>query len=372
MPKWLRIASFTLGLAGFLAILLLFMPSARVDLPVGEQHQSLTMKVFPGEAVPGVLPGGQIPALMVSTIIEGKLEAPATGELSVPVDAANAVVTITNQSDQPATVPEGTVFVAGGSPEVRFFTREQVVVQAGTGQTADVNVQAVQPGSAGNVAAGTIQLVEGIIGLQIQVNNAAPASGGRDRPGRTASEQDYSALYDRLLTSLAEDAKTTLLEGQDGQIVLVPGSLRVEQVIEQTRSPEVAIPSDRAALSLKIQYSGMAVQRSDLLAVAAAGLDGILPAGWQTVPGTLTAELTNAVVIMPDSWVVANLQTSRAVRQTFQLDKQGQELTGKTIREAAGILQQNLGLSEPPVIYTNPSWWQRMPWLAFRIAWGTK
>uniref|UniRef100_UPI003297A8B4 hypothetical protein n=1 Tax=Salmonella enterica TaxID=28901 RepID=UPI003297A8B4 len=72
----------------------------------------------------------------------------------------------------------------------------------------------------------------------------------------------------------------TSLQAQYGHdLLIIPESMAVESILEDTRQPAVNIPSDRVRLALKAAFKVMAVSREDLAAAATAGLDANLAEG---------------------------------------------------------------------------------------------
>ena len=310
-PNGLRISIFTLGVTAFLSLIALFLPSAIIELPIEPQPQVLDLTVYPGVGIPGVLPGGQIPAFDVQTIVEGQLETAATGEIMVPDQTAQTLVMVTNQTGQAVTLPAGTVLLASGTPSQHFLTTTSLEVPAGRGQKIEVQARAELPGSVGNIPAGAINSIMGPVGLQVTVANIAPAEGGTNRPGRAASESDYAQLYDQLLTSLNGIALNQLTS-EDPQSLVIPESVVVVEVQAETRQPAVGQPSDRLRLTLKVAFSAMAVSRADLYAAATAALDSALPTGLTPTPDTLALTQKAAWVVIPDQRLTLDLVVSRA------------------------------------------------------------
>jgi uncharacterized phage protein gp47/JayE len=118
--------------------------------------------------------------------------------------AAKATGTVTFSRSTPATsdivIPAGTR-VATADESVVFQTTEEVVLQQGQ-TSVDAAIEAVEPGSQGNVAANTItKLVDPISGIE-SVNNTSPTSGGSD--AETDEELRYRAI------TYAPSAKATV------------------------------------------------------------------------------------------------------------------------------------------------------------------
>lgn len=98
------------------------------------------------------------------------------------IEARKATGTVTFSRSTPAssdiTIPAGTR-VATSDESVIFKTTEAVVLKAGD-TSVDAPIEAVEPGSAGNVATNTItKIIDPISGIE-SVTNPEPTSGGRD------------------------------------------------------------------------------------------------------------------------------------------------------------------------------------------------
>ena len=367
IPFVFRVSLFILGVAAFFALIALFLPSATVEIPLQQETQTLSLTVYPGVGIPGMLPGGQLPAVVIQTTVEGRLAAAATGEITVPDKPAEALLTLTNQTDQMVVISAGTAFMTMTDPKQRYLTLAQVVVPAGMGQESEVRVQAEAHGSAGNVPAGAIQAAAGLVGLQISVTNPAPAEGGGDRIGKAASEADYNQLYDTLITSLTETALTNLQAQYGHDLLIVPESMAVEKVLEDTRLPAVNVPSDRVSLALKVAFTAMGVSREDLTAAATAGLDANLAEGWQADPASLTIEKKTAWVIIPGQRLTLDLLVARLTNPMVNAAQLFADIQGKPVAEARRIAQSEWGLNQLPNIFMSPIWWPRLPFLPFRI-----
>lgn len=366
LPNWLRVSVFSLGVAAVLALLVMFLPSASIEIPVSAQTQTLNLTVYPGVGIPGVLPGGQIPAVNIQTVVEGQLETVATGEVLVPDQSAQALVTVTNQTGQTVSIPAGTVLLAQGTPSLRFETLTTLDLPAGRGQQVDVQVRAQAPGALGNVAAGTISTIEGPIGLQVTVANGTLAEGGSDRPGRAASEQDYAQLYDSLLTSLTGTALSRL-STDNSQLMVIPESLVVNEVVEEIRQPSVGQPTDRIRLSLKVVFSCLAVSRTDLNAVATTALDANLVNGQTPLANSLSLTQKAAWMVVPGQRLTLDLQAARSTTPILNTTALFAEIRGLKVGDAGRLIQNQLDLDQPPTIRTAPAWWPRLPLLPFRI-----
>ena len=121
------------------------------------------------------------------------------------IAAKKATGTVVFSRSSPATsdilIPAGTR-VAVSDESVVFQTTEAVVLTAGN-TSVEAPIEAIEPGSAGNVAANTItKIVDPISGIE-SVNNPNPTEGGRD------TETDEEFRY-RIKTTIQSLGKATL------------------------------------------------------------------------------------------------------------------------------------------------------------------
>jgi len=367
LPTWARIILFTIGMAGFLALVFLFVPSARVEIKLPRETQSIDLILYPEVGGDLVLPSGRIPATILTTTVEGQMEAAATGLATIPVGSASTVLSITNLTDQPITIPAGTVFSVPGDPPIRFESRIPVTIDGGFEENGQVTIHAIQPGSGGNTAANSISVVDGDLGYFVKVTNLQDASGGRDRQGLMASESDYTKLFDALVTSLLEDAGRDFLAQYGNDLILFSETLRVDKVESEIRQPETNSPADRVKLSLKIVVSSLAVSRADLISMAAPAMDAAQTGDKTVLPGSYAFSSPTRLNTTEGNRERWSIQVSRSMVQTVSLGEILSSMQGKPVQSVRKVVQANLNLSQPPEIEVSPAWWPRLPSIPFRI-----
>src|SRR5574340_998661 len=366
-PRGLQYFLFTLGLAAFLAVIALFVPGAVIEVSPARASQSIDLMVYPQVGVASVLPGGQIPAAEIRTTVSGQMEAVATGKIVVPDKPARVTLLLTNLTAEAVNVPARTVFVTLDPQPVRFLTLTGAALPAGVGQTIEVQAEAELPGTADNVPAGAIRAVEGPLGLLVEGTNPEPAAGGDDRAGRSASETDYSQLYDALITSLTETAVINLQAQYGHDLMILSESMRVEQVTDEVRQPPVDTPADRISLNLTAAISGLAVSTADLAAVAAPALDASLPADTSVEPGSYTFKSLSAPQVLSDGRMSWKIRVTRQLVQDVKIMGLALSVRGRTVSEVSQWIQTELALEQPPKISLFPAWLPRLPLIPFRI-----
>jgi uncharacterized phage protein gp47/JayE len=113
------------------------------------------------------------------------------GVTRLPATRASGTVTITGSPG--TTIPEGTIVstvASEDSPSIQFVTTEEVTIDE-TGNV-EVEIEAVEPGTLGNVPAGAIQVLGTTISGVESVTNTSATSGG-------TNEEDDEAFRYRIL-----------------------------------------------------------------------------------------------------------------------------------------------------------------------------
>ncbi len=361
-----RLGIFSAGVLAMLLVVLAFMPSAEIRIRPPEQTQQITIPVTASPGVLRVSIAGEIPVQSLTVTVEGSDFIKATGQVTVPSQAAQAVVTLTNITGQDVFVPAGTILLTSGvSPAVRFAVMQDITIEVE--QTARVNVQAVNAGASGNVPVGTIVAFEGPLGLQLTARNLEDAQGGTDmiRPAPTANDQRKlrQALEQELLLKARQQVEALLRPGD----VLIPTSLRVVNVLSETITPVEGQPALEATLALRLEIQADFVSALALQQLAELGMDATLPAGYAPVPGSLSIDPASSVFTNDEGVARWQLTASRMLRRQINPAEVISLSLGKTVHAAAGVLQQTYGLETTPEIGMMPPGWPWLPWLPVQI-----
>jgi multiple sugar transport system permease protein len=105
-------------------------------------------------------------------------------------------ITITNISDDVATLPEGLELTTVGDYSIEFITREAVTIPAGAGMTANVPIIArnVENGNSTNVPANSITTLPSDYQGVVSVTNPDRTSGGLNQDFNLIGLRNYQAL----------------------------------------------------------------------------------------------------------------------------------------------------------------------------------
>lgn len=363
----LRLAVFTLAVLSVLVLVMFFYPSARLVISPAQKTQSADLEVSASPRVRSAGLTGGIPVRQVTVVVEGRQEVDSTGTTRVANQYATGKIQLANLTASEVMLPEGTILRTMDDPPVRFQTLVQVTLPAGPGKTAEVEARAFLPGTAGNVAAGKIQSVEGDVSLLVSVTNPEPFSGGTEQASLAPDEDDYQRARDMLLKALEQPARDDLERMLPSGQVLIPAYLRVKEIQKETSLPAVGQPGDRLRLTMQVEFSSWQIASSDLVNVAMATLDASLPGGYMPLPETLTIQpLTQPVMAGSDTahWKVRAQRVLRAYRPTDEIVG---DVQGRPVSQAVRVLKERLPMQNEPQVLLSPSWWFWMPSLPFRI-----
>ncbi len=301
-----------------------------------------------------------IPARRLDVVVEGQLSTPASGRKDIPRFKARGRVVFFNLLTTPYTVLTNTVLrtTATSTPQ-RFVTLSAVEVPPGG--RAEAEVEALEPGVQGNVGALQINLVEGIAAVAVRVANPEPLKGGGDVTVRTVVKEDYKRLEQALRGQLLEKALEQMRQERDvvanGWIIL-PETLFVADVQEATFNRFLTEQADSVTLTMRLQVTGLAIDPADLQQVGRALLADRTPPGFRLL--ALNPTRSEAVEQTADNRVQIRLVMQGVVGPAVDQALVRRTVRGKSIEEAASLLERSYPLRRPPSIYVRPEWLYRL------------
>lgn len=362
-----RLITFGVGVLAVLTVAALFVPRATLVVYPQEQQQSLILPLMAGESPSSSILSGNVPAYERTLIVSGSQTLPVSGSVAVPVSKARGVARFRNLTQSEVFIPAGTVVATVTEPTERFVTLHDATLSAGVGQIVEIPIEALAAGTAGNVEAGAIQAVEGTLGLSVAVTNMDATTGGRERQVRGAREADRQKLREMLTQRLLQQAKEELRATLGENDLLLPGTLRIANVLEETFDPPADQPADSLTLTLRLECAARVVLAQDVEPLVRLSLDAARPAGYLPDTASLTFRPMGSVITDSQGvtrWrVEANRRLLRQVdpAQVFHL------VRGRWPETAQSQLMASFPLRQPPEIHLSPSWWPWLPLLPFRL-----
>jgi hypothetical protein len=319
-----------------------------------------------------------IPGRIAQVIIESDGEVPASGRVYVADEHASGMVVLANRTNEPVTIPKGTVVRTTTGVNVRFYTVADVQLPGQLFAHRRVGIIALEPGPEGNVQPLTIKAIEGDISSRVEVINDTPITGGAVRPVPVADDDDFDRLRAQMIVKMQEDALAALVaELEEGEFIPAETvDVRVmaqhfDQVIDQ-QSEIVSMRMEVVARGLVVDGKAMETLAEALLVQSTISRNP----GMETrelIPDSLRVEQVGAVSV-DDSRLAYGIK-----RAMFELRAEGmvthridqeqvkRALRGKSIEEASVWLMEELALRSEPRISMMPEWWERIPYLPARL-----
>lgn len=364
LPRGVRAALIAFVAAVLAASLAVLLPSASITLSPArtERTRDLELSLDPRAEAPQA--AGIIPARALTRTVSGSIRVTTTGTTRVPSRPAAGMVTFINQTDAPLLIPSGTGVLPSGRPDLRFESTEDVVLEAGRGLTAEAAVVASRPGPSGNLPSGSLNAIEGPLGLKAAVTQPFAVSGGAEieRPAVAAADQ---ANAQRLLTEqLLAQAAADLGAGLAADEELAEASVRVVNTGRRSFDRAVGSAGDSVGLELTLEIAAFAYRPSQL----AAAVD-LMPAkqplaGERVVPGSRRVIPSAAGSEHPDKLSV------RVEEQTYiplDLERLRRRIRGLSPAAVRSSLDETEGLVTAPIVTLRPAWWPLLPWLDVRL-----
>ena len=361
-----RVGAFMVGVVAVLVLVALFIPRAQVTLHPESKTQSVTLPVVAGPSVESVFITGNIPAREKRVILEGTHSVVVTGQGVTPQSQGKGTVTFRNLTQQAVTVPAGTVVRTVDN--IRFETTRAGEVPAGLDETLELPVQAVESGRSGNVAAETIVVVEGRLGLSLSVTNPEPLTGGRETPSVQASDADRERAKDALMETLEGEARTRLAEEMKTGDILFDDTFAVSQILTEVYDPPAGAAGNKLTLTMQVEFSTLYADASDLTQLAALALNASIPSGFSAASEELTLKPVTKPILNDDGFTRWTVRAERRIVQQISYAQVTQMIQGIGSRRAQSLLEKTLPLEDAPVIKLSPSWWPWVPIVPFRIS----
>jgi hypothetical protein len=340
-------------------------PIASVTLVPATQPIHAEMQVIVSRDVEEVdLAAGRIPATLIQVQVEDDGEVPTTGKRDAADSLATGSVVFINQLSQPVTVVTDTIVSTSLGTVIRFRTTETVELAPAAGATATTPVEAVEPGSSGNVDTQLINTVEGPISLQVRVTNPAPTTGGGFRQVGAVTAADKNRLRSLLLQQLQQRALAEMQKELDDGETILPETVQVNAILTEDYDQFVGEPAEFLGLKIRALVSVMVFAESQVRAQAFRALNHSVPEGFRLINGTQTLESVEVAEILPDERS-ASLTARAAAMAVAAIDQADvhRAVQGKPLELARLSLTRSLPLAEPPDIQLGPEWMKELGWI---------
>ncbi len=376
-PKWTRspVARWLAGglvfvtaISAITVLLALAVPTAHITL--APQQQTLTAKLIiiadPAQTEIDAK-AGVIPARVVTVVTTNTNEVSTTGNIDEATAKAGGTVTFTNLTNQPVRIPAGTAVRTTGGKPIQFVTQKDVTLEARRGAVGDAPALASEPGPTGNVETGLINSIEGPLSVQAAVVNSAPTTGGDVKQVAAVTDDDRKRAKEELLAQLRQQGYAELLtrlkEGEFAPVLTV----KVVRVLDETYDHFVGERADRVKLEMRAEVGITVVDEAQAFAVGQADINSRLGSVLAIIPGTLAVARSDAITVDEAGRVQFDITATAKAGAAINLDAVRDSAHWQAADQTANILYNSLPVSRKPEVIIWPNWFQRMPWLAWRI-----
>ncbi len=370
-----------LGVVGMLVVVgavlgYVFLPAATIVVtPRIEAIGPLTFPVRAETAVtaPDAL-AGVVPAAVATLPLEESGEFPATGT-KVTETRAGGEVTFTNKNNsESVAIPAGTqvsttsgiVFITTAAVEVPKAKTHGVIIDPGT---ADAPIRAVEPGTDGNVPAGSITRVSSAIQARLvnsddPVNNSAPTSGGTHTETLVVAQKDIERATATLNKRLADDLANVLANpaGVLPDVTVFPETKELTKPVP-TVDPATLLGKAMKTFSYGLRATGSVttVDESAVREVAEARLRAGVGADHDLVRDSLRISVGRGSVL--DAAIVFPVNASASRLRRLDPVQLRSQVRGRTVADARAALSAYGQVS----IDTWPGFVSSIPTYDFRV-----
>lgn len=369
-PAWMRFAGNVLMGLLIAAVLVGFtyyvLPAATITMTPGRLplQTDLAMTAIVGLEAADAREA-QLPARLVKAELLESGVVPATGTSQKASGKAVGEVVFSNLSTSQVTIPINTLVSTSSGTPVQFRTLQEARVEGGVGQRVSVPVEAVEPGTAGNVRANTINTVVGALRFRLRVNNSGGTGGGGAELVSVVSQQDREQLVATLLAAAEAKAYESLQAQLQPGEWLPPESVQtfiLAQSFDQYND-EVA---QQLGGSLRVLAQGLAVNEGEATGVILTTLQDQVPERGRLVLDSVRAQRQPQSETTSSS-VQFTMTISADYTTPIDPDELRSAVAGMEPDEAARTIQSQWLIEGAPDIYLDPAWQGVLPSLPSRI-----
>ena len=364
-PVW-SVFVFAIGVLSVLAVMLVFIPSAEVNINLPNQNQVLSIPVSSDPEIQTVQISGIVPQRFLTISQDGTDTALSSGIATLPAKTASGEVLLMNLTEEAIRVPPGTIFTTHRTPPVSFVTTRKTDVPTGKGSTATAQIVAVLPGVTGNVDSGSVTIFDGALGLRMVVTNPQPIAGGTETREMLPTDADRASLRKRLLSDMQRQALVLFLAKISEGDELFPATLTQVQVLEENFNPPDGKPGPKLSLKLRVEYRVAYADYTDLHILAERVLNASLPVGYEAASEQIDIK-TVKEFFQSKEVVHWQMRIERKMRPVLDAGQVINIVQGRTAGYATDQLTSAFGLTQKPQISIRPAWWPWLPFLPIRI-----
>jgi hypothetical protein len=369
IPLYLRILILLAGVLAVLAICLFILPSAEVKVYPVSQAQEMTVEFTVDSGTGGAANPGILHGAVVSTKLDSEASRPATGKTHAPDTKARGKITFTNPTAKEIVIKAKTIVFNMANPPVRYTLLNDATIPA-EGSVDGVEIEAIYAGEAGNTPENTITRMDGETGLQVQMTNPAPITGGADREIPAPSTDDIVALRGDLQTEAVKQAEQKYTAELKPEQILLTSSIRAGKIENESLTPQAGEAGVTAHIKQTAEYTALVIDHRQFADQAGALLKAnrLLP-GWQiSSRQPIDIQIISQEYDRVNNSVKLKATIKGQMIPIVDTSKIRRVITGRERDLASAMIAILVLTDKPAAIETWPTWMPILPLIESRIA----
>lgn len=287
-----------------------------------------------------------------------------------PVGLAEGSVTFINRTEAEHFIPMSTTIATSAGAPVEFITTISTTIPPGLDANTTVPVVAVEPGPAGNVAAGQInRFMNPAYNVVARVINEQSLGGGRMEPAKVVVNDDKERLAAYLRQKVQQEGYQQLLDSLGEQEFIPPASLQVI-VLDIAYQEFAGDFSDTFGGEIHAVVRGIVVGGYNANRLALAALEAQVPPGFELDIEGLHFGAGEVLDVQENTVTFRILATGQAV-PVIDVHRVAEDIAWLSIGEAQNLLSKRYTLATVPGVELKPEWLVerlgRLPFSPFRI-----
>lgn len=356
---WLALPLFLIGVwfSGF--VFLTVVPHATVVLSPIPSQRSLSFYLWTVEDLSELTTSGGVPSTEVRFHVQASAEAPASGSLSLPPTFAQGTLLLYNRCDSERHVPTGTRFLSEAADDPEFRSLHEASVP--TGETREIVVQANTAGRSGNLAPGTVHIVEPPFDRCVIVEQQYPFSGGAESSQPAVSESDYQAVSAELDAALAKAALERVGDFSTETRLALRESLSFVSVYDEDTNPPVGYAGERLTMTRDAIFSIRLIALADIRKQAKMVFMSSPIVGFRSGTDPIAVEIRSIPPDETSDQVYFKVDAIQSGYREIDPLMAADAIRGMGIEAAKNTLRTLYGEAANPEIYLFPAQYRNLP-----------
>ena len=202
---------------------------------------------------------------------------------------------------------------------------------------------------------------------QVNVINVTPTEGGGMSQVRYVTNADKDQLRESSLLELKEDGYYDLMAQLGEEEILARESLQAF-VLSETYDKFPGEVGESLDLHMRALVRGTVIDREDVELLGLRMLQLEVREGFQLLSGETEVRIDEISDVEYDGTLTFQMAAEGLSWAEIEELEIKEALRGKPAADAEEHLGRHLSLATKPTVEVSPAWWDRVPWLPFRIS----